>query len=164
MKKKVMSVLSASVMAASLLSGIPAMNVYADGTMVVSIGADLTEEQKTAILKYFGIYGNTSVQTITVTNADERSHLASYIPSEQIGTRTISCALVKPTTSGGIQVKTANLNYVTSNMLASNLATCGVTNCQAIAAAPFEVSGTGALTGVLMAYENATGTEITQEA
>lgn len=164
MKKKVVSILAAATVAASLLGGAAPLTVLADGTMVVSIGADLTEDQKSAILRYFGIYGNNSVQTITVTNQDERSHLASYIPIEQIGTRTISCALVKPTTTGGVQVKTANLNYITSNMIASNLITCGVTNCQAIAAAPFEVSGTGALTGILMAYENATGSQISQQA
>ena len=164
MKKKVVSILAAATVAASLLGGAAPLTVLADGTMVVSIGADLTEDQKSAILKYFGIYGNNSVQTITVTNQDERSHLASYIPIEQIGSRTISCALVKPTTTGGVQVKTANLNYITSNMIASNLITCGVTNCQAIAAAPFEVSGTGALTGILMAYENATGNQISQQA
>ena len=164
MKKKVVSILAAATVAASLLGGAAPLTVLADGTMVVSIGADLTEDQKSAILKYFGIYGNNSVQTITVTNQDERSHLASYIPIEQIGSRTISCALVKPTTTGGVQVKTANLNYITSNMIASNLITCGDTNCQAIAAAPFEVSGTGALTGILMAYENATGSQISQQA
>lgn len=164
MKKKVVSILAAAAVAASLFGGAAPLTVLADGTMVVSIGADLTEDQKSAILRYFGIYGNNSVQTITVTNQDERSHLASYIPIEQIGTRTISCALVKPTTTGGVQVKTANLNYITSNMIASNLITCGVTNCQAIAAAPFEVSGTGALTGILMAYENATGSLISQQA
>ena len=38
-----------------------------------------------------------------------------------------------------------------------NLATAGVTNCEVLAAAPFQVSGTGALTGALMAYENLSG-------
>ena len=44
-------------------------------------------------------------------------------------------------------------------MIASTLSTSGVTNCQVVAASPFEVSGTGALTGVMMAYE--TASEIT---
>ncbi len=164
MKKRIMSGLLALFAAASLLAGmlLPSAAVYADGTMVVTIGADLSEDQRIAILKYFGVYGNTNVQTIYVTNADERAHLGSYIPLEQIGNRTISCALVKPTTSGGIQVKTANLDYITSNMIASNLATCGITNCEAIAAAPFEVSGTGALTGILMAYQAATTTSLNE--
>ena len=93
---------------------------------------------------------------------NERDLLGSWVPLEQIGTHTISCALVKPTTSGGIQVRTANLNYITSNMIASNLATAGITNCEVVAAAPFEVSGTGALTGILMAYERSTSTALDQ--
>ena len=136
MKNRIVSILAASAVASSLIAGAVPVTAMADGTMVVSIGADLTDDQVTAILKYFGIYGNNNVQRITVTNQDERNHLASSIPIEQIGTRTISCALVKPTVSGGVQVKTANLDYVTSNMIASNLVTCGVTNCEAIAAAP----------------------------
>ncbi len=151
----------AILLVAALTAGsLGSMTVYADGQKVVTLGADLTEDQKTAILKYFGIYGNASIETLTITNADEREHLASYVPIEQIGTRTYSCALVNPTSSGGIQVKTANLSWVTGNMIASTLSTAGVTNCEVLAASPFEVSGTGALTGVIMAYEEASGTTL----
>ena len=132
------------------------MTAMADGHKVVALGADLSPEQVNTVLRYFGIQ-NKSIETIYVTNTDERSHLGSYIPLEQIGSRTISCAFVNPTTSGGIQVKTANMNYVTSRMIASTLSTAGVVNCEVLAAAPFEVSGTGALTGVMMAYESAVG-------
>ena len=100
------------------------------------------------------------MQIIYVTNQDERDHLSSYVPLEQIGTRTVSCAYVKPTTSGGIKVRTANLNWVTCNMIASSLSTSGVTNCEVVAACPFEVSGTGALTGIQMAYETASGQKL----
>ena len=132
------------------------MTAMADGHKVVALGADLSPEQVNTVLRYFGVQ-NKSIETIYVTNTDERNHLGSYIPIEQIGSRTISCAFVNPTTSGGIQVKTANMNYVTSRMIASTLSTAGVVNCEVLAAAPFEVSGTGALTGVMMAYENAVG-------
>ena len=77
--------------------------------------------------------------------------------AEQIGPSTNSCAYVEPTESGGIKVKTANLNFVTSAMIASTLTTAGMENCNVIAACPFEVSGTGALTGIIMAYETASG-------
>lgn len=90
----------------------------------------------------------------------EHDLLGKYIPSEQIGTRTLSCAYVKPTQSGGIKVRTANLNYVTCNMIATALSTAGVTNCEVVAACPYEVSGTGALTGVMKAYESASGQEL----
>ena len=126
----------------------------ADSRKVVTLGNDLTQEQKDTMMRYFGV-GYDSVDMMYITNADEREHLGSYVPLEQIGNYTYSCALVAPTSTGGIQVKTANLEWVTCNMIASTLSTSGVTNCQVVAASPFKVSGTGALTGVIMAYEQA---------
>lgn len=156
MKRNMLALAMSALMLASAVPGVP---VSADGQKVVTLGADLSEEQKNAILRYFGVAGQ-SIQTLTITNQDERNHLGSYVPLEQIGTRTYSCALVCPTTSGGIQVKTANLSWVTSNMIATTLSTSGVVNCDVLAASPFEVSGTGALTGILMAYESASGEKL----
>lgn len=136
----------------------PAM---ADAVKVVTLGADLTNAQKNTMLKYFKVNTN-QVQILEITNADEVAHLSSYVPLEQIGTRTVSCAYVKPTQSGGIKVRTANLNWVTCNMIASTLSTSGVKNCEVVAACPFEVSGTGALTGIIMAYETASGQKLDQ--
>lgn len=152
-KKKILSGLLAGTLCLALI--LPG-TAYADGQKVVTLGADLTQEQKNAVLKYFGVLGQ-NIQTLTINNQDEREHLGSYVPLEQIGTRTYSCALVSPTSSGGIQVKTANLSWVTSNMIATTLSTSGVVNCDVLAASPFEVSGTGALTGIIMAYESASG-------
>lgn len=135
------------------------MTSLADSRKVVTLGANLTESQKTMMLNYFGVNEN-QVEILTITNQDERDHLSAFVPLEQIGTRTFSCAYVMPTTSGGIQVKTANLNWVTCNMIASTLSTSGVKNCQVIAASPIEVSGTGALTGIIMAYESANGEQL----
>lgn len=153
MKRKFLAVLTSVI---CLTAAVPSTSVYADGRKVLTLGADLNDQQRTAILNYFGVNGQ-NIQTLTITNQDERNHLGSYVPLEQIGTRTYSCALVSPTNSGGIQVKTANLSWVTSNMIATTLSTSGVVNCDVLAAAPFEVSGTGALTGIIMAYETAVG-------
>ena len=147
---------SASMVMGSMVPTVPAM---ADAMKVVTLGADLSDEQKNTMLKYFKV-DSSQAQIIYVTNQDERNHLSSYVPLEQIGTRTVSCAYVKPTTSGGIKVRTANLNWVTCNMIASSLSTSGVTNCEVVAACPFEVSGTGALTGIQMAYETASGQKL----
>ena len=122
----------------------------------------LQMHRKMTMMRYFGIENDKSVQQITVTNKDEISHLSSYIPLEQIGTRTVSCAYIKPTESGGIRVRTANLQYVTANMIASILADLGIKNCEVVYDCPFQVSGTGALTGIIMAYETATGETIDQ--
>lgn len=150
MKKRI---LSSIVLGLALTLGC-AMPAMADSRRVVTLGADLTQDQQNTMLKYFGVSAD-SVDIIYINNNDEREHLGSYVPLEQIGTKTFSCALVAPTNKGGIQVKTANLSWVTCNMIASTLSTSGVTNCQVVAASPFEVSGTGALTGVIMAYETA---------
>ncbi len=67
----------------SLGSVVPAM---ADGMKVVTLGADLTEAQKQTMMKYFKTSAD-EVQILTITNQDERDHLSSYVPPEQIGTR-----------------------------------------------------------------------------
>ena len=123
---------------------------------VVTLGENLSEEQRASMYEYFGTSAD-EVETIIVTHADEAKYMEGIATAEQIGPSTNSCAYVEPTESGGIKVKTANLNFVTSAMIASTLTTAGMENCNVIAACPFEVSGTGALTGIIMAYETASG-------
>lgn len=156
--KKAKSAAALLCSACLVLSG-TAVPTMADSMKVVTLGADLSQDQKNTMMKYFNV-DSSQVQILTVTNQDERDHLSAYVPIEQIGTRTVSCAYVKPTQSGGIKVRTANLNWVTCNMIATSLSTSGVKNCEVVAACPFEVSGTGALTGIQMAYETATGEQL----
>ena len=156
MKKRNLFVAMLCSMCLAVSTPIPAM---ADASKVVTLGADLTDAQKNTMMNYFKADAS-QVQVITVNNQEEHDLLGKYIPSEQIGTRTLSCAYVKPTQSGGIKVRTANLNYVTCNMIATALSTAGVTNCEVVAACPYEVSGTGALTGVMKAYESASGEKL----
>ena len=156
--KKAKSAAALLCSACLVLSG-TAVPTMADSMKVVTLGADLSDEQKNTMMRYFNV-DSSQVQILTITNQDERDHLSAYVPLEQIGTRTVSCAYVKPTQSGGIKVRTANLNWVTCNMIATSLSTSGVKNCEVVAACPFEVSGTGALTGIQMAYETATGEQL----
>ena len=67
-------------------SAVPAM---ADSTRVVTLGADLTQDQKNTMMQYFKANAS-EVQILTVTNADEREYLGNYIPLEQIGPRTLT--------------------------------------------------------------------------
>lgn len=155
--KKLIPVTLAAVMTCVSMPAV----AYADNANVVTLGADLTAEQRTSMYDYFGTSSD-KVATIEVNNSQERQYLEGIAPEEQIGSRTYSCAYVEPTNSGGIQVKTANLTYVTSAMIASTLTTSGVENCNVVAAAPFAVSGTGALTGIMLAYEKASGTTLNE--
>lgn len=159
-KKKFIS----SVLCLSLLVG----NItfaHADSSKVVTIGADLTSTQKQTVLDYFGVKEDEAV-ILEVNNLEERKYLQGIASEAQLGTKTFSCAYVEPAKKGnGINVKTANLTYVTSSMIASTLATCGVEDANVIAMTPLKggVSGTGALTGVMKAFEDATGEELNED-
>lgn len=141
-------------MVGSSLAAMPT-RAYADTSRVVTIGADLTDQQKETVLSFFGLKDSdlNDMQVITVTNEDERKYLSSSVPSSEIGTKTLSCSYIQPKSSGGINVQTANLTYVTKEVLYNALQTAGVENCDLVVTAPYDVSGTGALTGVFMAYE-----------
>ncbi len=142
----------AALLAAAMLFPTAAL---ADSQRVVTLGADLSEEQRATVLDFFGLTEDDleNMQVIEVTNDEERELLLDYVASDIIGYQTISCSYIEPTTSGGINVETANLTYVTKNTIYNALQTAGVENCNVVVTAPFEVSGTGALTGIFLAYE-----------
>lgn len=156
-KQKVSSLLVAMTIVAGSI--VPA---FADGTNVVTIGVNNTAEQRQKILNYFGVKEN-EVQILEVNNKEEREYLGGIATEAQLGTKTYSCAYVQPTNSGGINVKTANITWVTSSMVASTLSTAGMTNANCVIAAVFPVSGTGALTGVMKAFEDASGEKLDEE-
>ncbi len=148
----------------ALLAGaVPALAVDAGEARAV-IGANLTEEQIAAVYGNFGIERG-DVTELRVTNADERKYLEGYVDESIIGTNSISCVYIEVLKEGeGLEVTTSNINWCTSQMYVSALATAGITDAKIIVAAPFEVSGTAALTGVYLAYEDITGEELDETA
>ncbi len=160
MKKIINKIISGTF--ALMFAGVSMLPVSADSVRTVTIGADLSEEQKAKIFEFFNT-DDTKANVIEITNADERQYLEGIVADNIIGTHTYSCAYIEPTTEGGIFVKTANLNWVTAEMLGNALLTAGVENCNVLATAPFEVSGTGALTGVMKAYEVSTETTLDED-
>ena len=158
--KKILSIL----LACCLLAGaVPALAVDAGEARAV-IGANLTEEQISAVYSNFGVKRG-DVTELRVTNADERKYLEGYVEDSVIGTNSISCVYIEVLEEGeGLDVTTSNINWCTSQMYVSALATAGITDAKIIVAAPFEVSGTAALTGVYMAYEDITGETLDETA
>lgn len=154
--------LSIALAAMIATSGVGIMPVYADSAPIVTLGENLSEEQQEKVLSFFGVDKN-NVEVIYINNMQERQYLEGKVPDATIGTRTISCSYILPTKEGGIVVKTANLTWVTDGMLANALLTSGIENCQVLATAPFPVSGTGALTGVLVSYEKSSGEQLDEE-
>lgn len=154
MKNRFLSGLLAFSLTMSMLcTGGGIENIYADAAPTITIGADLSDEQIQALYNTLGI-NPAAVDIIRIDNAMERQYLEGKIADEIIGRRTLSCAYILPMNSGGLVVKSTNLTWVTEGMIANALLTAGVENCQVFATAPFSVSGTGALTGVLKAYES----------
>ncbi len=137
---------------------------FADQSDVVTLGADLSQEQQKQILDYFGVKED-EVLILTVTNEEEREYLEGIASKEHIGTRALSSAYVKLASKGaGIRVKTHNITWVTQEMYANALVTAGVENAEINVTAPFNVSGTAALTGIMKAFEEATGKKLSSEA
>lgn len=161
MKKKNMKKAIAGAMAGLLILQNPIV-ALADSEKVVTLGANLTEEQRQSMLNYFGVTEE-EVMIVEVNNQEERKYLEGIATESQIGTRTYSCAYIMPTNEGKINVKTANLTWVSTSMIANTLVTAGIDSCDVIAAAPKEVSGTGALTGIIKAYETVTEEVLDEE-
>ena len=135
-------------------------DIYAqDENIVISLGEDLKEEQKNEILEIFDVTDDTKI--IYVTNEEEKKYLGRYIDEDIIGNRAISSAYVKSLDDdSGIDVETYNITWVTKKMYMNALATAGVKNAKVKVASPVKVSGTAALTGIIKAFEDASGEKI----
>ncbi|HHW71139.1 MAG TPA: DUF1002 domain-containing protein [Clostridiales bacterium] len=141
-----------------------ANTVFADQENVVSLGADLTPKQQEEMLEHFGVKRD-EVRIIEVTNQEERDYLSGLVPDKQIGTRAISSAYVQLLPKGeGIMVDTHNITWVSKEMYANAMVTAGIEDAKVIVAAPFNVSGTAALTGIMKAFEEISGEELSDEA
>lgn len=138
---------------------------YADTSQVITFGADLNSEQKTLVARKFGVnLQDTAIPLIEVTNAEERRYLQGLVPNKVIGSRAISSAMVEVLPAGsGVTVETHNITWVTTDMFENAVVTAKVKDARIIAAAPFPVSGTAALTGIFKAFETATGQKLDEE-
>ena len=154
--KKLITILLIIVMAVGMIVPAYAENIQSRAV----IGADLTDDQIAAVYNAFGIKRGDAIE-LRVTNGEERQWLQGYVDESLIGTRSISCVYVQLLPEGsGMDVTTSNITWCTGEMYISALATAGITDARIIVAAPFEVSGTAALTGVYKAYEDMTGKKL----
>ncbi|WP_251025251.1 MULTISPECIES: DUF1002 domain-containing protein [unclassified Bacillus (in: firmicutes)] len=122
------------------------------GEMIVTLGENLTNEQKNMILSE--MKAPNDVEVLTVTNAEEHEYLGDYIASRLIGTKAISSSAITLEEKGtGLKLESKNINWVSDEMYINALATAGVKDATIYVTAPIPVSGTAALTGVIKAYE-----------
>jgi len=148
----------ALIVALMLGAGVPRMASAANP--VVTLGQDLSPAQRQDMLRYFGVRSRT-MRLYIISNAQEHQLLDGVAPAREIGTRAISCAYVVPERHGsGIRVTTHDITWVTPAMYANALATAGVRDASVAVAAPYPVSGTAALAGILWAYQASTGVSL----
>ncbi|MBU4440432.1 MAG: DUF1002 domain-containing protein [Firmicutes bacterium] len=159
MKKRIRLSMLAIVLSLAMTSPVLADSKSA----CVAIGADNTEAQLKTVYGYFNIKRGDVEETI-VTNADERAYLDGVVSLDKIGTLALSSVYVQEASSGGINLETHNIDWVTNEMYKSALGTAGIKNAKVIVAAYTPVSGTGALTGIYKAYEAATNTSLDEAA
>ncbi|MBP1080511.1 DUF1002 domain-containing protein [Bacillus capparidis] len=144
----------AGIILAVLLIGVPQISMAdaAVGDVTVTLGEDLTKEQQQTILNEMNAPENATI--IKVSNEEEHKYLGDYISKGQIGTRALSSSSITIEKSGsGLEVKTKNISTITDEMYLNALMTAGVKDATVYVTAPFEVSGTAALTGLIKAYE-----------
>lgn len=133
---------------------------------VISLGEDLTAQEKETVMKFFEDWQKgKDIRFVSVSNDEERFYLEGIVDEKLIGSKAISSAYCEQLAEGkGIEVKTENITAVTPFMYANALVTAGVEDARVIAAAPFEVSGTAALTGIIKAFETISGEELNENA
>ncbi|WP_088072186.1 DUF1002 domain-containing protein [Gottfriedia luciferensis] len=135
------------------------LSVYADavpGETIVTLGQNLSETQKKSLLAEMG--APSDARMVTVSNQEEHKYLDGTVPSAQIGTRALSSAMITiGEKNTGIIVQTNNISWVTNSMYTNALITAGLKDANIVITAPFEVSGTAALTGIMKAYELSSG-------
>lgn len=154
--------ISATLILGLLASPMAALADAAVGDQIVTLGTNLNQQQRQEVLQYFGTKQN--AQIIDVDISEEREYLSGKVPEAQIGNSTNSCAMITYTSKGsGVNVTTHNINYVTPDAYKSAILTAGINDADVQVTAPIEVSGTGALTGIMKAYEVSTGEKIDED-
>lgn len=140
--------------------------VYADavpGEQVVTLGKDLSPQQRQEMLDLFGV-DEQEVTILEVTNAEEREVLGDLLSPAVIGSRAISSAKITLAEKGhGLSVETHNITWVSKSMYVNALLTAGVEDADVMVAAPFPVSGTAGLTGIIKAFEAATDGQLDEK-
>ena len=161
MKKRIL----ATLMALCLL--IFPITVSASEIPFLALGKDLNDEQLEYVLSEMGISKDDleNYTVVYITNDMEHEMLDSYIDPSVIGSHSLSSVMVKKNEEGyGIKVTTKNINYCTISMYQNALLTAGVEDADVLVVGPYPISGTAALVGAWMAYEEMSGEKLPEEA
>lgn len=127
---------------------------------ILALGSDLTDAQKAALRKYFNAPDGTNTIYVTDEVIIEQLGLDPNDPANYAGGCYSSAYVKLLDDNSGINVTATNLTEVTESMLMNALITSGITSADVKVSAPFKVTGTSALSGILAGVEEVGGFEI----
>ena len=149
----------AVVMSVGLATPAYAKSEFNDGD-ILALGEDLTKDQEEKVREFLNAPDGTRTITVTDETIIEQLGLDPNDPANYAG-GCYSSAYVKLLDGDkGITVDARNLTEVTSSMLMNALITSGITSAKVKVTAPFKVTGTSALSGILAGIEDVSGFEI----
>ena len=127
---------------------------------ILALGSDLTDAQEAALRKYFNAPDGTNTIYVTDKVIIEQLGLDPNDPANYAGGCYSSAYVKLLDDNSGINVTATNLTEVTESMLMNALITSGITSADVKVSAPFKVTGTSALSGILAGVEEVGGFEI----
>lgn len=133
---------------------------------VVALGADLSPQQRAAVLELMEITEEELAEctVITITNDMEHKYLDAYIDPSVIGTKSLSSVILRKAEKGnGVLVTTKNIDYCTTGMYRNALLTAGLEDTNVLVVGPTKISGTAALIGAVKAYEQVSGEAVSDK-
>lgn len=131
-----------AVVLAFVLGLTPVLPAKADSVELkpyLSLGADLTKEQRKTVLSLLDVEENelSDYEVIEITNDDEHEYLDEYLSASVIGTKALSSVRIeKVGDAKGISVETKNISYCTSGMYTNALTTAGISDAEVVVAGP----------------------------
>lgn len=158
-KLKNMALSIAVLMGLGMASPVFAKSDYNPGD-ILALGSDLTDAQEAALRKYFNAPDGTNTIYVTDEVIIKQLGLDPNDPANYAGGCYSSAYVKLLDDNSGINVKATNLTEVTESMLMNALITSGITSADVKVSAPFKVTGTSALSGILAGVEEVGGFEI----
>ena len=158
-KLKNMALSIAVLMGLGMASPVFAKSDYNPGD-ILALGSDLTDAQEAALRKYFNAPDGTNTIYVTDEVIIKQLGLDPNDPANYAGGCYSSAYVKLLDDNSGINVTATNLTEVTESMLMNALITSGITSADVKVSAPFKVTGTSALSGILAGVEEVGGFEI----
>lgn len=161
--KRLLSLLLAAALLAAVFPGALAAGEDVKGYLV--LGEDLSGSALEEVLEQLGIDDLSEYEVDTVSLAEEAARFGDYLSDSELGSQALSAVLLVPAEEGsGITVTAYNIDGCTEALYQSALADAGVQDVEVYVAGAEDADGVTALTGMLEAYADMTGTELDEEA